>query len=189
MYKFFLCDSAISTCSIKRLSWVCLLLTLKATVNPAIATTISDEDADHVRAAILIAGVSVAAFQRDTAGIGQLGKSLLAVSATTLGLKKIVAAERPNGLDNDSFPSGHVSVSVAGAAFLHERYGLSYSLPAYLAAAAIAQNRLENDHHRVGDILASTALALTLNHKFTSPLPITAGVSENRIVFKLSFTL
>lgn len=110
----------------------------------------------------------------------------MATAAATLVLKELVDAERPNGEDQDSFPSGHVSMSAASAVFLQKRYGWQYGLPAFFATALIAHNRLENDHHRPVDVAVSLALAYTINEKVTSPIVITPRVSVAGVGIQLS---
>lgn len=159
---------------------------MSAPTTSACAGSISDKEANALRAAILITGVSATALQRDPDGIHQYGKVIFATSAATVLLKKLVDAERPNGNDNDSFPSGHVAVSVAAATYLQKRYGPRFGLPAYLASAFVAHNRLENDHHRISDIIASAALALVINQQVTTTLHISSDFSDNHISLRLT---
>ncbi|MEM7258492.1 MAG: phosphatase PAP2 family protein [Pseudomonadota bacterium] len=161
------------------------MLVFGASVSTTQAGGISDQQADNLRAALLVSGIVAAGVKRDSQGLVQYSKSLIATAAATLVLKEVVDAERPNGEDNDSFPSGHVSMSAASAAFLHKRYGWRYGLPAYLATLLVAQNRLDNDHHRAVDVLASLAIAVSINEKLTSTLLVTPKLSKSAIGIEL----
>jgi hypothetical protein len=48
---------------------------------------------------------------------------------------------------------------ISGATFLGERYGWKWGTPAYLAAAYIANGRVDNRSHHRRDVMASTVLA------------------------------
>jgi len=132
------------------------------------ADLLSDTDTDNVRNLLLLSGVAVASYHRDVSGLRQFGSSVFVTSAITLTTKALVDSRRPNGQDNDSFPSGHVATAFAGAGFLHRRYGLRYGIPAYFAATSVAWSRLENKHHRFVDVAAGGLIALLINQRLVS---------------------
>ncbi len=99
-------------------------------------------------------------YMDDTAGRKQFYGSFATNLAATQVLKATVDKERPNGSDNNSFPSRHVSVAFQGASFIHKRYGLQYSIPAYVGAGFVAYTRLEADEHDTTDVLAGAALGI-----------------------------
>ena len=143
---------------------------------------LSDSGADTVRKLLLLSSVAVSSYQRDYEGLRQFGTSLLVSSGVTLALKSLVDAERPNGEDNDSFPSGHATTSFAAAGYLHRRYGLRYGVPAYVAATAVAASRVDNDHHRVADVVAGALIALTINHRLVHSAPaVSAQLSPSGV--------
>ena len=72
----------------------------------------------------------------------------------------MIDKERPNGRDEDYFPSGHTSMAFQGASFIHKRYGLEYSIPAYIGAGFVAYSRVEADEHDVADVVAGAALGI-----------------------------
>jgi membrane-associated phospholipid phosphatase len=76
--------------------------------------------------------------------------------------------ERPNGHPY-GFPSGHTSFIVSGAAFMQERYGMRYGIPAYLASAYIGYVRVDTGHHRWRDIIAAGALSWAVGRWFVTP--------------------
>ncbi len=113
------------------------------------------------------AAAGVTALRGDREGAGELGKALLSTLAVTAALKLSVRERAPNG-DDHAFPSGHTSVSFAGASYLQRRYGWGYGAPAYLAAAFVGASRVETGHHRVHDVLAGAAVGYLANVIFTT---------------------
>ena len=55
-----------------------------------------------------------------------------------------------------------------GAAFIHERYGWKYSVPAYIAATYVAYSRVEADKHYVEDVVAGAAIGVVSSFVFTT---------------------
>lgn len=169
-------------------STVLLVCSLSSVVNPAQAGALSDGDADNLRNALLLSGVALAGYRRDVEGLQQFGYSLLLTSGITLSSKALIKSERPNGEDNDSFPSGHAATAYAGAGFLHRRYGWRFGLPAYLAATSVALSRVDNDHHRLIDVAAGGLIALIVNrHLVTASTSIQARVSSSNISLGLQY--
>ena len=111
------------------------------------------------------AGATLA--KKDGTGGKQLFLSLLAAAAVTQGLKTVVHEKRPDGGDQ-SFPSGHTSLSFAAASYLQIRYGWRYGIPACLAAAFVGYSRVEADEHWTKDVLAGAAIGTVSGFLFTS---------------------
>lgn len=114
----------------------------------------------------------IALFKEDAEGVAQLATSGAVTLGTTTALKYAVDEKRPNG-GHYSFPSGHTSLAFAGAAFIHDRYGWEWGLPAQLAAAAVAWSRVDARKHYWYDVLASVGIAhasafLLVDHKDSS---------------------
>jgi membrane-associated phospholipid phosphatase len=83
----------------------------------------------------------------------------------TAGLKYSVDETRPNG-ESRSFPSGHTSLSFAGAEFIRKEYGWRWAAPAYIAAGFVGWSRVEAKKHYTHDVLAGAALGVLANHDF-----------------------
>ena len=87
---------------------------------------------------------------------------------TTYALKALINKERPNGEGDNAFPSSHTSTAFQSASFIHQRYGLEYSIPAYVGAGFVAYSRLQADEHDVTDVLAGAALGMVSSWYFTT---------------------
>ncbi len=122
-------------------------------------------------------------YMDDKSGRQQFYQSFAANLATTYALKSTIDKERPDGSDHKSFPSGHTSVAFQGASFIHKRYGLEYSIPAYIGAGFVAYSRVEADEHDVTDVLAGAALgiasSLYLTKSYNDQLYIAPSLSPD----------
>lgn len=108
-------------------------------------------------------------YLHDADGRVQFYKSFFSNLAVTYALKKSISKTRPNGRNNDSFPSGHTSVAFQGAAFIHQRYGLKYAVTAYLGASYVAWARVESHNHFTIDVVAGAAIGVASSFIFTRP--------------------
>ena len=118
-------------------------------------------------------------------GTYQYSKALAGTIALTYGLKLVINKERPNGENNNSFPSGHTSVAFASAAFVQKKYGWEYGIPAYLVAGYVGYTRIEANKHDGVDVLAGAAIGVGMSYLFTrrydekKRLKISSGFIEN----------
>jgi membrane-associated phospholipid phosphatase len=87
-----------------------------------------------------------------------LGLALGATSGTVALLKATVSRERPDGLNDRSFPSGHSANSFAVATVLDRRYGGVVRWIAYGAAAFVAASRVIGNHHWFSDVVAAAVI-------------------------------
>lgn len=77
----------------------------------------------------------------------------------TSGLKILIKSRRPGfPEENDSFPSGHTSMSVAFASLVTAEHGLYWGAPSFLVAGFISYSRLNDDYHWVQDIIAGATI-------------------------------
>lgn len=132
---------------------------------------------DVARNALVLAAIGVPLARDDEEGMWQAGGSMAAAFGTTFLLKSAIHAERPDGSGNDSFPSGHTSVSFAAAATLHNRHGWEIGLPAHIAAAFVAVARVKANRHRWYEVLAGAAIGEAAG------LLVTNRLDENVQVF------
>jgi membrane-associated phospholipid phosphatase len=78
--------------------------------------------------------------------------------AYTEVIKVAVGRERPNGEDNQSFPSGHTSNGFALAAVAERHYGWKLGVPACLLAGVVGASRIQQDKHYLSDVVAGATL-------------------------------
>jgi len=131
----------------------------------------TDDDGDILTWLIPAAGLATSVFfEEGSEGPLQLTKALLTNELLVEGLKATVSKTRPNGFSDNSFPSGHTARAFMGAAFIHERYGWKYAIPAYLGSAWIGYSRVDEDKHDYVDIVAAAVIGMATGFYFTTPM-------------------
>ena len=89
------------------------------------------------------------------------GASFILCSGTTWLLKKSIHKMRPDGTDNESFPSGHTAVAFCGATVLHKEFGKTspwISVAGYTVATITAVDRVRRNRHHWEDVAAGAAI-------------------------------
>ena len=117
------------------------------------------------------------------AGVDAFESSVLASFVTKAG-KKIARRERPNGSDNQSFPSGHATSAFAIATAIATDYRDKPAVPviAYALATSVALARVHDNVHFPSDVVAgaligrATANAITAGHAHVTIIPVRRGV-------------
>lgn len=128
----------------------------------------SEKIGDAILYSLPIAAVGTSLIIGDKKGAWQFTKSLLLTQAVTYGLKYSIKKERPDGSDDNSFPSGHTSTVFHSAGYIHKRYGFKYSIPAYALAGFTAASRVDANKHDVLDVVFGAAVGLGSNLIFTT---------------------
>ena len=123
---------------------------------------------DIGRGALVASAFLIPAVQEDWHGDLQALGSVGAAFALTQGAKQAFPRLRPDGSDNDSFPSGHSSTAFAAAATLQNRYGWQVGLPAQLVAAFVGVSRVQAHKHHWTDVLAGAAIGEATGFLITS---------------------
>ena len=148
----------------------CLLVSVLAPGAGVTASAAGDTEAAGNALVFALPAVSAGAslIHGDGDGFVQLTESAALALGITYGLKYTVNAERPNGGEN-SFPSGHATLSFCSAEFLRRRYGWSWGLPAYAVAGFVGYSRVDAREHYAGDVLAGAAIGAVSAWLFTKP--------------------
>ena len=141
---------------------------------------------------IVIPAVTLAAtlFNKDRQGTREFSFGLMATVGTTYVLKETISKERPDGRDDDSFPSSHTAVSFHAAAFVQERYGWKWATPMYLAAAWVGYSRVYDDRHDEQDVLAGAAIGYVAARYFTTSykgVQLTPALTDNFVGVQLAY--
>jgi len=151
-----------------------LLATMAAflCLHSATAQALTDElPADVVTGLMPLTAYGIAYLKDDDEGKSQFlwstGVSLVLNTALRVGFNQTSWGERPNGSPY-GFPSGHAGFVTSSAAFLQDRYGWKYGLPAYLVVGYVSWVRVDTGHHRWRDVIAGTAVSYGVSKYFVS---------------------
>ena len=82
-----------------------------------------------------------------------LAQAQLVDSTLQYALKTTVSRTRPNGENDNAFPSGHTSATFAFATVAGHYYGKKVSLPAYTLVALVGASRIEKGKHYLSDVV------------------------------------
>jgi membrane-associated phospholipid phosphatase len=87
--------------------------------------------------------------------------------AVVTPLKLATNRLRPNGENDESFPSGHTAQAFISATFLHREYGhLSpwYSIGGYTLAGSVGAMRILNNKHYLSDVLFGAGIGILVTN-------------------------
>jgi membrane-associated phospholipid phosphatase len=85
-------------------------------------------------------------------------EAYLVTAGYTELVKEITGRTRPNGQDDQSFPSGHASNAFALAVVAERHYGWKVGMAAYGVAAVVGLSRLQQNAHYLSDVLGGATL-------------------------------
>ena len=133
-------------------------------------------------------------------GVASLGRDLARAQLLTGGfthlVKLTVRRARPNGYNQNSFPSGHTSATFASATVLNRRYGWKVGVPAFGVASYVAASRVADGKHFLSDVFFGVAIGLVGGRTVTfdrgetrvqvSPMPVAGGAGIQVSVFRMS---
>ncbi len=89
--------------------------------------------------------------------------SSIIASSSAIAVKNITKVERPDGSENNSFPSGHTTTTFASAEFMRQEYkdvSPWYGIAAYAAATTTGILRVYNNKHWVSDVVAGAGFGI-----------------------------
>ena len=87
--------------------------------------------------------------------------------ALVQGTKFTVQRERPDGSNNQSFPSGHTASMFATASVLNRYYGWKAGLPAYALGAYVGSARMAWNKHHISDVVMGAGFGLAAGRTVT----------------------
>lgn len=125
---------------------------------------------DIFLAALPVSTMATTLILKDKKGTWQFVKSFGLNLAVTGFMKVAINKRRPFEGGDYAFPSGHTSITFQSASFIHRRYGLKYSLPAYALAGFTAFSRLNAERHDGYDILSGAVVGIGSTLFFTTKL-------------------
>jgi membrane-associated phospholipid phosphatase len=120
----------------------------------------------------------------DTQGRHQFYKSFGSTVAATWLLKHTVHKERPDGSNDESFPSGHAAAAFEAASFIPRRYGVP-AWPGYLFATYCGWTRVEAKKHFTSDVLAGAALGIGSSFLFVTRRDVNVSTALLRDGFEI----
>lgn len=161
-----------------------------AATNP-LAGTRSGKVGDVLEKLVPLATLTATIVKRDYEGSKEFSAGLLATLGTTYAVKGLVNKKRPDGRDDDSFPSGHTAVTFHAAAFVHERYGWKWALPMYLTASWVGYSRVHDERHDEQDVVVGALVGYTAARFFTTEyrgIEVKPALAEGYVGLSLSYT-
>ena len=78
-------------------------------------------------------------------------------------LKRTSSSERPDGSNNNSFPSGHTATAFMGAELLYQEYkdkSIWYGISGYIVATGTGAFRIYNNRHWLSDVVAGAGIGI-----------------------------
>jgi membrane-associated phospholipid phosphatase len=112
---------------------------------------------------VLVAGAIAAPLvnRRDLRGSFNALTSILAVAALSKAIKAFWREPRPNGENNNSFPSQHSSECFAAATALERELGQPVGPAAFALAGAVSYARIVCGKHHPVDVVAGAGMGIT----------------------------
>jgi membrane-associated phospholipid phosphatase len=117
--------------------------------------------ADAGRLALIGAAVGAPLWRRDFRGSFNALTAILATSAADKLIKAVWNERRPNGENNNSFPSQHAAECFAAATSLDRTFGDGAGPLAIGLATAVSITRICSGKHHVADVIAGTGIGIT----------------------------
>lgn len=117
--------------------------------------------ADAGRCALIGAAIAAPLLRRDFRGSFNALTAILATSATDKLIKAVWNERRPNGENNNSFPSQHAAECFAAATSLDRSFGDGVGPAAIGLATAVSITRICSGKHHVADVIAGAGIGIT----------------------------
>jgi membrane-associated phospholipid phosphatase len=115
-------------------------------------------------------------------------EALIESTILVTGLKYAVGRERPDGSNNQSFPSGHSITAFCFAPVVQKYWGWGAGAGAYVLGTVTALARVEGYHHYLSDTIAGATLGIIIGNSVVyTPKDVTVGVGPGQMELKLVF--
>ena len=111
------------------------------------------------RPAIPPATLGTELYRGDREGAWQHTLTFAAGTGGTEMLERGIHVERPDGSNDQSFPSGHAARAFPAAAYVRRRHGLDAAWPMYVAALYIGHTRVAAHRHRWADVAGAALVS------------------------------
>ena len=145
------------------------------------------EAGDYTQFNVPIYALGMTVGKNDEEGAGQFLYAFLATQATVHGMKWLIDAERPDGSDCKSFPSGHAACAFSGATFIHKRYGIEKAIVPYIFASFTGYSRMHSNKHYFHDVAAGAMISAIFTWLFVSEYDNGMQISVDSDSVTLSF--
>jgi membrane-associated phospholipid phosphatase len=110
------------------------------------------------------AGLYTVGWFSDHGGLARTGGDIMRAQLLSQlyvqGLKFTVQRTRPDGSNDQSFPSGHSASAFATATVLQRHYGWKVGVPATIVAAYVATARVKDNRHYLSDVMFGAAMGV-----------------------------
>jgi membrane-associated phospholipid phosphatase len=134
-------------------------LVLLAAIAASSAAADTRRNGDVLSIALPIGTVAVELARGDRDGAWQMTQVFALTTGLTEILKKHTGVTRPDGSDDQSFPSGHAARAFSAAAYVQQRHGFEAAWPLWLGATYVGYTRVDARRHRWSEVAVAGALA------------------------------
>jgi len=115
-------------------------------------------------------------------------ESLILATVLVTGLKYAIPRERPDGSNNQSFPSGHTITTFCFAPVVQKYWGWGAGVIAYALGTVTAIARVAGYHHYLSDTIAGATLGIIIGNAVVyTPKDVTVGVGPGQMELTLAF--
>jgi membrane-associated phospholipid phosphatase len=115
-------------------------------------------------------------------------ESLITATVLVTGLKYAVGRERPDGSNNQSFPSGHTITAFCFAPVVQKYWGWGAGATAYALGTVTALARVAGYHHYLSDTLAGATLGIVIGNAVVyTPKDMKLSVGPGQMELQLAF--
>lgn len=115
-------------------------------------------------------------------------ESLIDATVTVTVLKYTVGRERPDGSNNQSFPSGHTITAFCVGPVVTQYWGWGAGAAVYTLGTVTALARVEGYHHYLSDTIAGATLGILIGNAVVyAPKNFKVSVGPGQVNLKLVF--